>query len=226
MQACQADESTCPVFALHYHITNLAAAAELFLASGSAFAGPFAMPSPHNTTSDPHEETGAGSGPRPGSGNGSAQKRPAWETSNDRASKRRASKACLSCRNRKVRCDVVSGGHPCTNCRLDKLDCVVRESHRGRRPNAAPSARPASESPPPVEPASPTPPRCDPPRTRDTPPAGNSPGNRPSDYLVSLSFEGESRQQRLALSSHLDRVEITNVIYSTARTLSSSTDCR
>lgn len=152
------------------------------------------MPSP-NANSDLHDEAGVSSARHPGPGHGSAQKRPGWESSNDRASKRRASKACLSCRNRKVRCDVVSGGHPCTNCRLDKFECIVRESYRGRRPNAVGSARPVSESPPPAELGSPSPPRSDPPRTRHTPPADDVPGNRPSDYLVSLSFEGESDQQ-------------------------------
>ncbi|KAG9499416.1 hypothetical protein J7337_007872 [Fusarium musae] len=51
--------------------------------------------------------------------------------------KRRSSKACLSCRNRKVRCDVTDGGVPCTNCRLDSINCVLKESNRGRKPSAA-----------------------------------------------------------------------------------------
>lgn len=54
-----------------------------------------------------------------------------------RAYKRRSSKACVSCHNRKVRCDVVSGGWPCTNCRLDGVDCVLKASNRGRKPNSA-----------------------------------------------------------------------------------------
>lgn len=33
--------------------------------------------------------------------------------------------ACISCRSRKVRCDVFFGGTPCTNCSLDGLGCVV-----------------------------------------------------------------------------------------------------
>ncbi|KFL61124.1 uncharacterized protein TERG_11964 [Trichophyton rubrum CBS 118892] len=44
--------------------------------------------------------------------------------------KRRASKACCCCRARKVRCDVVENGSPCTNCRLDDVECVVAESKR------------------------------------------------------------------------------------------------
>ena len=49
---------------------------------------------------------------------------------NTRPVKRRASKACCCCRARKVRCDVVENGSPCTNCRLDQVECVVTESKR------------------------------------------------------------------------------------------------
>lgn len=44
--------------------------------------------------------------------------------------KRRASRACCCCRARKVRCDVVEHGAPCTNCRLDQVECIVSESRR------------------------------------------------------------------------------------------------
>ena len=44
--------------------------------------------------------------------------------------KRRASKACQCCRARKVRCNVVEHGPPCTNCRLDEVECIVSESKR------------------------------------------------------------------------------------------------
>lgn len=44
--------------------------------------------------------------------------------------KRRASKACQCCRSRKVRCNVVEHGAPCTNCRLDEVECIVSESKR------------------------------------------------------------------------------------------------
>ncbi|EZF33974.1 hypothetical protein H109_03942 [Trichophyton interdigitale MR816] len=47
--------------------------------------------------------------------------------------KRRASKACCCCRARKVRCDVVENGSPCTNCRLDDVECVVAESKRKKK---------------------------------------------------------------------------------------------
>ncbi|RAH85869.1 hypothetical protein BO86DRAFT_167638 [Aspergillus japonicus CBS 114.51] len=49
---------------------------------------------------------------------------------NSRPVKRRASKACCCCRARKVRCDVVENGSPCTNCRLDQVECIVTESKR------------------------------------------------------------------------------------------------
>ncbi|KAF5650035.1 cutinase transcription factor 1 beta [Fusarium sp. NRRL 52700] len=40
-------------------------------------------------------------------------------------SRKRATKACLKCRKRKVRCDVTRTSTPCTNCRLDGCECVV-----------------------------------------------------------------------------------------------------
>lgn len=51
---------------------------------------------------------------------------------NDKANKvtkRRAPRACASCRARKVRCDVVEQ-FPCGNCRWDNVDCIVHESRR------------------------------------------------------------------------------------------------
>ncbi|EPS40651.1 hypothetical protein H072_5429 [Dactylellina haptotyla CBS 200.50] len=54
---------------------------------------------------------------------------------NGRPIKRRASKACQCCRARKVRCNVIEHGAPCTNCRLDNVDCIITESKR--RSNAA-----------------------------------------------------------------------------------------
>lgn len=44
----------------------------------------------------------------------------------DRVIRRRARKACVECHKRKVRCDVLSRGSVCTNCRLDGLQCVLR----------------------------------------------------------------------------------------------------
>lgn len=51
-----------------------------------------------------------------------------------RTVKRRASRACHCCRSRKVRCDVVESGTPCTNCRLDEVECMVSDSKRRKRP--------------------------------------------------------------------------------------------
>ncbi|CEI63563.1 hypothetical protein FVEN_g6694 [Fusarium venenatum] len=65
------------------------------------------------------------------------RKRPgSWDNNlspaGNRAVKKRALRACVSCRDRKVRCDVVNGGVPCTNCRLDDVDCVLKASNRGK----------------------------------------------------------------------------------------------
>ena len=39
---------------------------------------------------------------------------------------RRAAKACVACRQRKIRCDVLRKyPHPCTNCELDNVHCAV-----------------------------------------------------------------------------------------------------
>ncbi|KAF3920440.1 hypothetical protein ABW20_dc0104877 [Dactylellina cionopaga] len=66
---------------------------------------------------------------------GTKRPAPAGMNANGRPIKRRASKACQCCRARKVRCNVVEHGAPCTNCRLDNVDCVITESKR--RSNAA-----------------------------------------------------------------------------------------
>ncbi|KAL5120282.1 hypothetical protein ACEQ8H_001840 [Pleosporales sp. CAS-2024a] len=50
-----------------------------------------------------------------------------------RSVKRRASKACQCCRARKVRCNVTEHGAPCTNCRLDQVECIVSESRRKKK---------------------------------------------------------------------------------------------
>ncbi|KAF5622369.1 cutinase transcription factor 1 beta [Fusarium sp. NRRL 25303] len=39
--------------------------------------------------------------------------------------RKRSARACLSCRFRKVRCDVSVRGQPCTNCHLDCKNCLV-----------------------------------------------------------------------------------------------------
>ncbi|KAM0558573.1 hypothetical protein ACHAPJ_004768 [Fusarium lateritium] len=50
----------------------------------------------------------------------------------EKVTKRRAARACVSCRARKVRCDVVEGA-PCGNCRWDNVECVVQESRRRKK---------------------------------------------------------------------------------------------
>ncbi|KAL6903299.1 fungal-specific transcription factor domain-containing protein [Trichoderma evansii] len=47
--------------------------------------------------------------------------------------RRRASKACLHCRQRKVRCDVTLRGVPCLNCQLDHQTCAIQE-RKSKRP--------------------------------------------------------------------------------------------
>ncbi|KAJ5820424.1 fungal-specific transcription factor domain-containing protein [Penicillium riverlandense] len=47
--------------------------------------------------------------------------------------KRRASHVCQGCRKRKVKCDLVVSGTPCSNCREDGIACIELESKRGRR---------------------------------------------------------------------------------------------
>jgi hypothetical protein len=64
-----------------------------------------------------------------------------------RSVKRRASKACQCCRARKVRCNVTEHGAPCTNCRLDEVDCIVSES---RRKKSVIPENPASDDPSPM----------------------------------------------------------------------------
>lgn len=64
--------------------------------------------------------------------NSTGKKRTASESDPNGApkiTKRRAARACVSCRARKVRCDVVEGA-PCGNCRWDNVECVVQESRR------------------------------------------------------------------------------------------------
>ncbi|KAJ4248462.1 hypothetical protein NW762_012799 [Fusarium torreyae] len=155
---------------------------------------------------------------------GRSQKRASWDDcAQERSSKRRASRACLSCRNRKVRCDVVGRGVPCTNCRLDGVDCVVTESNRGRRPtsttisstNATASATITAaadttiDDPPVLSPSFPSLPDHGPSPANPEPPGcpGSqipSPPAHADEYLVSLSFEEQhpNLQSREASSLH------------------------
>lgn len=47
--------------------------------------------------------------------------------------KRRASHVCQGCRKRKVKCDLVVWGSPCSNCREDGIACIGLDSKRSRR---------------------------------------------------------------------------------------------
>jgi hypothetical protein len=47
--------------------------------------------------------------------------------------KRRSQLACIECRRRKVRCDIVEQKPKfCTNCRLDGVKCEVKEHKKPR----------------------------------------------------------------------------------------------
>ncbi|KAB8227162.1 Zn(II)2Cys6 transcription factor [Aspergillus alliaceus] len=48
---------------------------------------------------------------------------------------KRASKACQVCQSRKIRCDAMRTGIPCTNCKWYGHECVVPEGKRGERHN-------------------------------------------------------------------------------------------
>lgn len=47
--------------------------------------------------------------------------------------RKRSSRACVSCRSRKVRCDIIQHGAPCSNCRLDCVECKLAMSKRQLR---------------------------------------------------------------------------------------------
>ncbi|RDL31462.1 uncharacterized protein BP5553_09671 [Venustampulla echinocandica] len=49
-----------------------------------------------------------------------------------RRGKKRSSRACASCRTRKVRCNIVAVGTPCSNCRHDEIECILPLSRRQR----------------------------------------------------------------------------------------------
>ncbi|KIX09566.1 uncharacterized protein Z518_00646 [Rhinocladiella mackenziei CBS 650.93] len=47
---------------------------------------------------------------------------------------KRAGRACLSCRSRKIRCNVEEQGQPCSNCLNDEANCQIAKSKRGKKP--------------------------------------------------------------------------------------------
>ncbi|PNH44324.1 hypothetical protein VD0004_g3339 [Verticillium dahliae] len=62
--------------------------------------------------------------------------------------RKRAPKACLSCRARKVRCDVSQRGRPCMNCYLDSESCVVTGRASRLRPPPEDAGKTQSSYPP------------------------------------------------------------------------------
>ncbi|EAQ90581.1 hypothetical protein CHGG_02516 [Chaetomium globosum CBS 148.51] len=92
--------------------------------------------SEHGDTPSPRSSSGPASSmsppPAPASVTETAsspKKRASVTAAEGKITKRRAARACVSCRARKVRCDVVEGA-PCGNCRWDDVECVVQESRR------------------------------------------------------------------------------------------------
>lgn len=94
--------------------------------------------------------------------------------------RRRATRACLSCRGRKVRCDVTSEGTPCTNCRLDKVTCRLTASSRRRVPASTSGATGPRLTPGNTEISA---------ETIVTEPAWRSQTAAP-DFPIALTFEG------------------------------------
>ncbi|RSL85118.1 hypothetical protein CEP51_003531 [Fusarium floridanum] len=71
---------------------------------------------------------------------------PSWQTEpRQRNNRRRARRACLSCRSRKVRCDVVER-FPCGNCKWDNNECVVVSRRGGKCIRVHPPASATEDS--------------------------------------------------------------------------------
>ncbi|KAL6885692.1 fungal-specific transcription factor domain-containing protein [Trichoderma evansii] len=60
--------------------------------------------------------------------------------------RKRASRACLCCRARKVRCDVSRSGRPCLNCRLDNETCIVTARARIKQRTTEYDSKSATET--------------------------------------------------------------------------------
>lgn len=54
--------------------------------------------------------------------------------------KKRASRACRYCREKKIKCSLVKSGSPCNTCQLDEVECVVTPSRRNKNRPAAHSS--------------------------------------------------------------------------------------
>jgi hypothetical protein len=81
------------------------------------------------TSKSPVEPEAAGQSPTTGKKRSASHSDPNGPA---KITKRRAARACVSCRARKVRCDVVENA-PCGNCRWDNVECVVQESRRRKK---------------------------------------------------------------------------------------------
>ncbi|CAJ2508076.1 Uu.00g092620.m01.CDS01 [Anthostomella pinea] len=92
-------------------------------------------PTEHSASTGTEPSTDAMPPNSPGNDGSPSRKRSA-STSEPNGSakiaKRRASRACVNCRNRKVRCNVVECT-PCNNCRWNEVECVVQESRRRKK---------------------------------------------------------------------------------------------
>lgn len=117
--------------------------------------------------------------------------------STGRSVKRRASKACQCCRARKVRCNVTEHGAPCTNCRLDEVECIVSESRR-KKLVYPPSA------------------------TSDSP---STPARLPLNQRIELASPSECRHTKLVLG-HLGLAICSAFILSRSATPKSANDSR
>ncbi|KAK4103954.1 hypothetical protein N658DRAFT_420567 [Parathielavia hyrcaniae] len=107
-------------------------------------------PSPRSSAGRASSTSPPPAPPSSTTGTAPSPKKRASLASEGKVTKRRAARACVSCRARKVRCDVVEGA-PCGNCRWDDVECVVQESRRRKKnlsfncgPSAAVGARAGS----------------------------------------------------------------------------------
>ncbi|KAH8706091.1 hypothetical protein GQ44DRAFT_763947 [Phaeosphaeriaceae sp. PMI808] len=66
----------------------------------------------------------------------------ATQTSSYHAVRKRTAEACLQCRSKKVRCDILSTA-PCVRCRLDGMKCVLRSGDRKRSDSARTKSPPS-----------------------------------------------------------------------------------
>lgn len=83
--------------------------------------------SEHSMDSDPSIAGSPSPEPAPSKSGDKIKKRTlsnADSNAPQKITKRRAARACVSCRARKVRCDVVEGA-PCGNCRWDNVEVRI-----------------------------------------------------------------------------------------------------